>query len=316
MAVEFPRQKIGPGDTPAEITVEGELWTGLAVVADTHERPGASGSYGLVQASEGPFTGAPEEPERQVTVWKGPEKPDLRVWRRNLVQMDCRTVLIDENGFYTCPPIIDLVKDAVLEIAPKLFDEEANKRFAESLSYVDREEAADRYDTEDVLAIAVIGDVIAVNGEETGRKPKIPRGWTEIKDIGGRILGGDEEEIDLDWISEYIARELTKTLKRPIDKEMVETILHKEYGGTHGYITWGADSGDTSVYVPKKAVWARETDLDRKHRLQDEANERQEKERKRLWEESIKKAREEARAKLQRGGYPKPTDWSPKGELP
>jgi hypothetical protein len=317
MPLEFPgHEPIRRTDVSDEITVEGEPWTGLIVVVNTFSAV-EPGSYGLVQASEWKWTGDPEDPERLVTVWRGPDKPDEKVARKYLVDMDCATVLVDENGFYTCPPIIDLLHDEVIKMAEERFNEEANQRSAEVNSYIDHERVREKYDTDDVLVIATSGDAIAENGEYVGQRPKIPRGWVRLEDEGGRTMGGDEEEVALEWVAEAIARDLSEKLNRPIDEETVGEILKKEYDpSSSSYIMWGSDSGEVEVYVPRKVFLAHEKEEERKARIALEKRAREAIEYHKRQEELRRKAEEDRRAMLRRGGYPESKDWSPKGKFP
>jgi len=296
-----------------EIVVEGEPWTGLIVVQDDRWGLGLQYRYGLVQASEWKWTGDPKDPDREVTVWKGPEKPDEKIKRRDLSEVECRTVLVNKEGFYTCPPVINLIRDEVLKVAEEEFDIEANERAAETQSYIDHEEYSEKYG-DDILAVARFGDAVAVNGESGYQRSKIvPKGWVKLEDEGGVIPGGHEEQVDVDHIVERISEDLTEELKRPIDQDTVREIILKEYG-YKGYVMWQSDSGDSSIYMPRKAL----KDYEKKKeeiRLADEEESRKRRAAQIEREaEERKRQAEERKQKIRRGGFPRPKDWSPTGE--
>ncbi len=290
-----------------EISVENEPWLGLVVLAHIPKRYDSPGYYVLARANEW------HSDRPDVTVWKGPFFPDQLVPRRDLSEMECRTVLV-EDGFYTCPPILeDLIAD-VKEESEKLLNEMANERAAESNSYVSHEEASERYG-EKVFVKATFGEAVAVDGELAfGRRHQNPPRNYELTDMGGNTMGGEEEELWKEHLIQPIANELTKRLKREIYEETVEEILDKLY--PKDYIMWNSDSGYIEVFASKKAIRDAETELERKHRLEDEERARRiAAEQKRREEERAREAllRQE---KIKRGGYPGPKDWSPRGRLP
>lgn len=300
-----------------EILVENEPWLGLVVLADIEHPRSAPDYYGIAHETPGYYALSRADEwhsdRKDVTIWRGPGRRDEIVLRSRLIEMDCRTVLVDEHGFYTCPPILEDLAADVKEESEKLLNEYANERAAESVSYVDHEDAVDKYGDE-VFVKADFGDAVAVNGElVSGRRQNPPRNYV-LTDMGGRIPGGQEEELDRESLIWPIAAALTKKLHREIYEETVSEILHKLY--PKNYVMWGSDNGHVEVYASKRAIREVETELERKHRREDEERARR--------VAAEQKRREEARAreallrqeKIKRGGYPSPKDWSPRGRLP
>lgn len=296
----------------AEILVEGEPWTGLVVVALW---PPGPKNVGLVRADNWCRL------DKTLVLWRGPYKPDEQVNRSQLTEITCRTVLVDDNGFYTCVPdegperlypceeIDEELESAVTSAAEKLIDEWANERAAESQSYVDSEEASEMYGS-DVYAIATFGDAVAVNGESR-MNAKHPARW-KLTDMGGRLPSGHESEFDKWEIIEHIVPQLTEELKKPVNPTSVRRILNAHFGD-RDYISWSSDSGDSEVWVSPKAMRVYEKLLEQEEKLKQEARDRQHREELRAREEQQKKEAAERREKIKRGGFPYPTDWSPRG---
>ncbi len=292
----------------AEILVENEPWTGLVVLAHIPKRYDSPGYYVLARANEW------HSDRKDVTVWRGPGFQDELVPRSELSEMDCRTVLVDEHGFYTCPPILEDLQTDVEEESEKLLNDMANERAAESYSYVDLEEAHDKYGDE-VFIKAEFGDAVAVNGElafgSRGQKP--PRNY-ELTDMGGHVPGGQEEELEKESLVWEIATALTKKLRRQIYEETVKELLDKIY--PKSYIMWSSDSGHVEIWASKRAIREAETELERKHRREDEERARRIAAEQKRREEERERERLIRQQKIKRGGFPSPKDWSPKGRLP
>lgn len=306
-----------------EIEVEGEPWTGLVVVAD--RRKEGPGRYGLVRVEE--WCRYPKE----VTVWRGPTKPDETAPTDELVEVTCRTVLVDEVGFYTCvpdeerryypcPQITEELLETVEREAEKILDEWGNERAAEGRSYIDHEEAADMLDTDDgVFAVATFGDATAVNGElvlgEKGANP--PRGWRELGDLGGHILDGGESEHDKDHLAESLVDPVSKELKVRTDPRTLRRALDMIYDGRdREYVVWGSGAGDAEVWVSPKLARKYEKQKEEEARLREAERRRKEEEERRRREEARRRAEEEYRLKIRKGGFPRPKEWSPRGRLP
>lgn len=291
-----------------EIVVENEPWLGLVVLADTSRPFDSPGYYALARADEW------HNVYENVTLWRGPEKREEIVLRRQMTEEDCRTVLVDEHGFYTCPPILEDLEADVKEESEKLLDEMANERMAESASYVDQENAVEKYGDK-VFVKAEFGDAIAVNGELTSsqKHQKPPRNYV-LTDLGGRYPSGEEEELEKESLIWEIAQELTKKLRRQIYEETVSEILDKLY--KKDYIMWSSGSGHVEVWASKRAIQEAETELERKHRLEDEATARRAVAERKRREEERERARILRQEKIKRGGFPGPKDWSPRGRLP
>lgn len=301
----------------AEILVEGEPWTGLVVVSLWS--PGSTSNIGLVRADNWCRL------DKTLVLWRGPYKPDEQVDRSRLTEITCRTVLVDDKGFYTCVPeegkverlypceeIDEELESAVKSAAEKLLDLRANERAAESQSYVDSEEASERYGS-DVYAIATFGDAVAVNGESR-MNAKHPARW-KLTDMGGRIPSGEEYEFDKGEILETIMPQLTEELKMPVHPTSVRRILNAEFG-QRDYIYWTSGSGSSEVWVSPKAMRAYEKELALEEKQKQEARDRKHKEELRAREEQRQREESERREKIKRGGYPYPTDWSPRGIEP
>lgn len=304
-----------------EILVENEPWLGLVVLADTKWPMSSRDYYGISYRERGYYALARADEwhnvYENVTLWRGPEKREELVPRRQLIEMECRTVLVDEHGFYTCPLIEDDLKEAVGKAAEDLLNEMADERAAESMSYVDDNTSTD-FDDE-VWIKSEVGDAVAVNGELlwTKKHRKPPRGYV-LTDRGGFDPSGQEEELDKENMPEYLAAVLTKELKRPIYPELAKEMLDKIY--PKQYIYWTSSSGDTEVWVSKRAFKSyekKEEERKAQRRLRNTAEYRAKEEaRRQLEEERRRKEAEERREKIRRGGFPGPKDWSPRGRLP
>lgn len=305
-----------------EIEVAGEAWTGLVVVADS-EKAGP-GRYGLVQAVE--WCRHPEK----VTVWRGPEKPDETVPIRGLSEVTCRTILVDENGFYTCildkekryypcPEITEELREAVEKEAEALFDDEANIRAAESNSYVDEEVAHDSYhiprDEDSVFAVSRFGDAVAVNGETVSENESDPPDGWEATDMRGRNPSGDEEEIHIEGLIEPLSRILTEKLKTRVDPWTVERILTELYG-ERGYVMWNSDSGESEVWISSKAMSRFEEIEEAQAKRKEEQELLKEKREERKRRAAERRLERERIRKIKKGGFPEAKDWSPRGKLP
>lgn len=289
-----------------EIQIEGEPWLGLVVLAHIPKRVDSPGYYVLARADEW------HSDRQDVTVWRGPLFRDELVPRGELSEMECRTVLV-ENGFYTCPPILEDLEADVKEESEKLLNEWANERAAESYSYIDLDVLGEKYKG-NVFIKAEFGDAVAVNGEQAfGRRQKPPRNY-ELTDEGGHVLGGQEEELERDAMAWSIAGTLTEKLHRPIYEETVLEILKKLY--PKDYIMWSSDNGHVEVYASKRAIREAETELERKHRLEDEERAKRVAAEQKRREEERERERLVRQEKIQRGGFPTPKDWSPRGRLP
>jgi hypothetical protein len=301
-----------------ELIVEGEPWTGLVVAALWP--PGPS-NVGLVRAEDWCRLG------KTVVLWRGPYKPDETVARRRLTELTCRSVLVDENGFYICVPdpdpgrerfypcqeISEEFAQTVKDAAEKMLGIMANERAAESQSYTDSEETAEEFGP-DVYAIATFGDEVAVNGESGYQKVKPPRRWKKL-DRGGRIPGGLEATFEKDELAKQLAEDLTWELKVSVDPTTVLRVLDKEYGKSE-YIAWTSDSGDSEIWVSPKAwrKWEKEQEEEEKRHQAAELKQRQKAHREA--EERRQKEEAERRERIKRGGFPFPTDWSPRGSEP
>lgn len=311
-----PAGRAGPMSEP-ELLVEGEPWTGLVVVALWP--PGPS-NIGLVRADNWCRL------DKTLILWRGPEKPDEEVKRSRLTEITCRSVLVDENGFYKCVPdeggserlypceeIDEELESAVKSAAEKYLNERANEYAAETQSYMDSEDAAERYGSE-VYAIATFGDAVAVNGESR-MSAKHPARWKET-DMGGRIPTGHETQFEKGDLVEYLVSQLDEELKVAVHPTTVRRILNAHYGDKD-YIFWSSDSGESEVWVSPKALRAYEKEQEEEEKRK-QAEELERRRKARIEEEERRrKEQAERRERVKRGGFPFPTDWSPRGsEVP
>jgi hypothetical protein len=288
-----------------EIEVAGEPWLGLVVLRNASRPMDQPGYYSLANAAEW------HSDSPYVTVWAGPNKRDEMIARTSLVEEDCWTVQVDERGFYTCPPILEDLLEDVKGESEKLLNEMANERAAESYSYVDAEEAHDRYG-EEVFVKAEFGDSVAVNGElASDLRP--PRNY-ELTDMGGSVPGGTEQYVQKEHLIYSISTVLTKRLKRPIYEYTVEELLNKLYPKDE--IAWSSDNGHVEVWASKRAIRKAESDEEREAREKEERYQRMIKQDRQRIEAEKKREAEYRRERIKRGGFPGPKDWSPRGRLP
>lgn len=289
-----------------------EPWGDLVIVQD-HLATSPSGRYALIRARE--WCEAPDE----MTIWRGPEKPNETVPKTYLSEVSCKNLLVDEKGFFVCEPLegdarlfypcvnlIEALPDAVKKAAEKFLEVFANERAAESLSYV-WDELNQDYGGE-VWILASVGDSVAANGDllsgQRGSRP--PAGYVKT-DLGGAMMGGDEQEIDKDSLVDPVADAVSEEFKTTIDPWTVRRIMDQIW--SKDYILWRSDSGDTEIWVSRRAQRKHERELE--ERAQEDAAHRAGK------TEELRRLRvEERRAKIRKGGYPGPKDWSPRGDIP
>lgn len=288
---------------------------GLLVVQDL--KPGKKGSYALVRAKDW------ETSYAGVQIWRGPEKPYEIVDRKYLSRVSCKTVVVDQAGFFVCIPLsgeerervffssLEVPEEDLAEMAIQegevLLDELANEKAAEALSYVD-DDLADKYGN-DIWIMASVGDQVAVNGElvwkRNGAKP--PRGYIKTEE-GGRFNSGNEE-IDIDSLAEMTSRLLSQKLDMDINilSSRIRSIFKSHWG--RDYISWSSSSGYSEVWVSKKAKNAYE------RRVEKEAREKELRERQQALE-ARRREQEARREKIRGGKWPSSFDWSPTGRLP
>lgn len=263
-----------------------------------------------------------------VTVWRGPRKRDQVVAKSKLEEVTCRSVQVDERGFYSCVPdpdkhrpvpcsqITEELEQAVEKEAEQILNEEAQRYAAESTSYVDYERAREEIgDDPDIFATARFGDARAINGESaTTEMP--PPGW-ELTDLGGRIIDGGEAEVEKEHLSEVIAQTLTARMNLSVDPWIVRRILDAKYGRAHKeYIVWGSGNGSSQVWLSPRLMRKYEEVLDRKAKNEAERAQRKWQADQRKREAQQRQEEQERQDKIKRGGFPEAQDWSPKGELP
>jgi hypothetical protein len=288
---------------------EREPWGGVVAIADTERGRDQPGYYALVRAID--WCAGPDE----MPIWRGPAQPYELVPKERLIEVSCRTILVDERGFYTCipiegdpvfyrcPQITEELLDLVRTEAETLFEVEANGRAAEAWSNV-TDELSDDYAGE-VWVMATFGDAVAVNGEIERRRVTPPRGWVET-DRGG-WLSGEEGEIEKEWLADPISRVLSEKLKTKIDPWLVGRIVDQLW--PKRWIYWNSACGDTEVWVSKRA-------MRRYEKEQERLNKEREDKRVRAAVEARQRAEEERREKIRRGGWPEPKEWSPRGKMP
>jgi hypothetical protein len=298
-------------------TEERLSWDDVVVVQDGSLGPSDPGAYALMRATD--WCSYAD----QTVIWRGPEKRDEIVKTGEFREVSCTTVLVDEQGFYTCKPtekprfyrcpeITEELKDAIEKASEKALDPYAEYNSAQTYSEIEWQEVSERLGDE-VFVIAKFGDSLVVNGEIVGsrKKAKPPKGWKKLKE--GRYEGM-EAEVDVESLVHEVADLASKELGVRIHEKTAERLLRQLYPS--GYAYWNSGYGDVEIWVSKENFKAHEG-LEKK-----EAQERYERERVRaaaemkVEEEKRRQEKEEYRRKVQRGGYPTPRDWSPRGELP
>lgn len=292
-------------------------WDDVVVVQDTLLSPVDPGAYALLRAADWCSYGD------KVVIWRGPELRDEIVEAKNLKEVSCTTVLVDDHGFYTCrptekprfyrcPEITEELKDAIEKASETALEPYADQHAAESYSEGEFQSVAEKLGDE-VFAIAKFGDTVAVNGEGLWgkKKSKPPKGWKKLQE--GRFEGM-EAEVDVESLVHEVAHLASKELGVRVHEKTAERLLRQIYPG--GYAYWNSGYGDVEVWVSK--------DLFKLNEERDAQHRQQEAERERVKVAAATKAaieqkdreQEEERRKIQRGGWPTPRDWSPRGELP
>lgn len=280
----------------------------IVVVEDLDNQWGELGRYALTRA----FDWCDITPE--IVAWRGPTKPDEVLKKERLREVSCRTVLVNAEGFFVCRP----TKGPQIEFYPCPIDEDleediqskaetvlgrlADMGAAESASYV-HDELIDDFG-EKVWVSALAGDAVAVNGE-LRKEASPPRGWV-LTDRGGRDPSGSEQEIDKDTLIDMVADELStkgRFVHAWVVRRVLDQIYHKDY------IMWSSGATDTEI-------WTTKTALKKYEALQEERAHKREVERQRALREAHQREKEERQAKIKKGGWPTPLEWSPTGELP
>jgi hypothetical protein len=183
-----------------------------------------------------------------VHVWMGPLKPETKISRGFLEEVECPGLREDAEGFWDCPPTADEIRDDVLRKAETVIENLANDNAASAWS-TPSDDMIEEFG--DVYVVANFGDSVAVNGEiSMPGEARALRGW-EQTDRGGRVPS-TEEEVEVETVADIVARDLSYDMKRKIPKELVEDILRDEHGD-RDHISWTV-SGETEVYAPPEGM--------------------------------------------------------------
>lgn len=282
-----------------------------------HDKPGR---YAIARASDWCQYG------EKITIWRGPKMPNEVVETTSFREVGCKTVLVDNKGFFVCTPsdepvmypcgqITEDLKDEIGKEAEEVISSEADRQAAETISYIDHEELLndlpDGFD-KDIWAWARFEDWVAVNGHIIGNKTKPPKGWIDT-DKGGRTDGG-EFEVQIEDLIGPVTTAVSKRLKIRLDELIVRRILEGTYEKNYEMATSGY--GSSEVWVSKRAM--KELEKIEAIRLEEKSKRRAAEwaANKKAAEEKQAKEAEEFRQNLRKGGFPNPRDWSPRGELP
>jgi hypothetical protein len=296
----------------------------VVIVRDESRGFNEPGRFALVRVDEWCQYG------QKVTLWRGPKKPDEVVETKHLTEVGCKAVHVDKDGFFLCnladpqelticPQITDELKDEVEKAAEKAMNVATNQHEAEVRSYVEYESLVEKLGEEwsdKIWAVATFEDGIAVNGEavSSAGDAEHPDGWVEREEFGGRTDGGETEIYKHDLIYP-VSRDVSRELKSDVDENTVRRVLDVIYP-KHDYVIWSSDWGDIEVWVSKAA----NRRLDAIERLEERKKElkrrKKELELQKEEEQRLRRESEERREKIQRGGFPEPRDWSPRGRLP
>jgi hypothetical protein len=302
---------------PTDEEDEGQRQDDTVVVVEDLDRRwgGKPGHYALVRAFDWCDT-APD-----VVAWRGPEKPDEVLKKERLKEISCRTVLVDDKGFFSCRPtkqggelyacpIDEDLENDIEKKAEDLATIMANQQAAEHASYI-HDEVSDDFEGK-VWVIATVGDAVAVNGEVRREAIKPPRGWV-LTDRGGWAPSGSEEEIGKDDLIVAVEINLS-TPRNPVHPWVIRRVLDRIY--PRDYIMWSSDSSDTEIWTTKRALQKYEADQEEHARKREVQRQRQVAEQRQRAIEQRQREEEERRAKIKRGGWPRPLDWSPRGIIP
>ena len=114
----------------------------IVIVRDKRVYGDTPGKYGLVRADEWC------EYKYEVTLWRGPDKPDERVETEHLMEVTCKNVQVDNQGFFVCAesegrefyPCPEMMTKGFIDIVEKKAEEilemYANQHAAEIESYI------------------------------------------------------------------------------------------------------------------------------------------------------------------------------------
>jgi hypothetical protein len=140
---------------------------------------------------------------------------------------------------------------------------EANQKTAEGLSF---------HEEGDIWEIAWFGYATAVNGqltrdghgelaphyktkEEADAAERHPENF-ELTNEGGRFPGGQQQEISVEWITEWTMRDLELDHGNEVLRDAVYEAIAKDFGarrfaprsGDEAFVYWSSDDGDTEIW--------------------------------------------------------------------
>lgn len=245
-----------------------------------------------------------------VTVWRGPEKPDEHLPRMRLRPIECETLRVTKAGFWDCEEIFEDLEDEVEKASETLIEDWADRDQAITWSYP--ESYQEDFGPE-VFITATFGDWTAVNGE-IRHDIHPPRGYV-LTDRGGRIPVS-EAEIQKEDLYDLIHQAVQKAIARPIPMKKIKAIVDKLHPKRYIY---SGGSGESEVWVSKKAMKAHEEEKERRlqrSRLTPEQLETQKEIRRLERERRAEEHRQQIRDAIARGEYGAKQDWSPRGEIP
>lgn len=199
-----------------------------------------------------------------VTAWRGPDKPDEWLPKRELAQVRCASVGVDSGGRWTCPVLPEELDDAVRDISEGFLRDAAEQFAAETESSAPFEDQNfEQYG--DLLVVASFGSNVYVNGQQIGPGSTIgdpPEGWEELPE-GGRIMG-EEQYVPLDFLAADIDSPVDERLGRPVSREDLMASIARVHGEADEIPV--SVSGDVTIYAPPEGQRA---DLRRRRRREE-----------------------------------------------
>ena len=271
---------------------------GVMTLADVSKPPGSSGSYTVARVEEW------ESETDQVTVWRGPEKPDEVLPRMRLRDITCGALLVDDRGFFFCRIPREEVHEAAERLSLPLLEYEADYRLAEDYSLPDLYQ--EDFPIDQIWVTATFGDFTAVNGEilAEAEPARHPRGW--VKTDRGGYVPSEYTYIDKEGMLPALHREVEKALGRPVEIGLLTQVVDEIYPNQE--IEWSG-SGKIEVWVSRRAMAAFDHRSGVRSRAEQEAYVRARQAEREQW-------LAERREAIRHGRTGRKQDWSPRGVIP
>lgn len=169
----------------------------------------------------------------KVHAWRGPDKPEEDFLREDLIEVSCRTLQVDLDGFWKCPAARETLESAYTVLEPAALEELAQQQAAYIESDRTATELADRYGN--AYVVARFGPWVGINGHVARRParprvhPRPPRFFEDSETSGDTSLHAGVFEEDL---ARALRDEISRRLGYAVHTNEVLRIVRKRNGTT------------------------------------------------------------------------------------